>query len=361
MMKSGVSVEGGNALFRELVEHAVDVSIVVDNEFRIRYLSSSTTHVFDIEPVSLIGSSLLDFVNRQTLENWRNAVKVNTTKVFPDVPFKAANGKQFYFDIEVSNLLEHFSVQGLVLKLHDITAKKEKEKNLLLTNQQLDQVIYKTFHDLKAPLLSSLGLVRLAENASALEKDQYIALIKKSLLKLNSSIDEMTHFFTHDKMTLQRRYIDLKQLLAEEIETLQNQFNMNSIVTTITFVENADFYSDVVRVRTILTNILSNAMKYCDVRKTSSFVKINAAVTVGFCDICITDNGIGIEPNAKEKIFDLFFRSTSQSYGTGIGLFIVKDTIQRVRGTIEVDSIYGEGTTFRIRIPNQLHQPIEAE
>ncbi|HOX83587.1 MAG TPA: HAMP domain-containing sensor histidine kinase, partial [Chryseolinea sp.] len=271
------------------------------------------------------------------------------------------NGKQFYFDIQVSNLLEHFSVQGLVLKLHDITARKEKEKNLLLSNQQLDQVIYKTTHDLKAPLLSSLGLISLAESASAEEKDQYIALIKKSLLKLNSSIDEMTHFFRHDKLALQRQYIDVNQLLSEEVETLQNQFHKNPVVTTITFSGGADFYSDLVRVRTIVTNILSNAMKYCDVRKTSSFVKIDAVVTRDYCDICITDNGIGIEPEGKEKIFDLFFRNTDQSHGTGIGLFIVKDTIQRVKGTIEVDSIYGEGTTFRIRIPNQLHQPIEAE
>ncbi len=186
-------------------------------------------------------------------------------------------------------------------------------------------------------------------------------MIKKSLVKLNSFIDEMTHFFRHEKLALQRQQIDLKQLLTEEVETLQNQFHTHPVVTTITLSGKADFYSDLVRVRTIVTNILSNAMKYCDVRKTRSFVKIDAVVTKDFCDICITDNGIGIEPEGKEKIFDLFFRSTDQSYGTGIGLFIVKDTIQRVNGTIEVDSIYGEGTTFRIRIPNQLHQPIEAE
>jgi signal transduction histidine kinase len=245
--------------------------------------------------------------------------------------------------------------------LHDITAKKQKEQTLLLANQQLDQVIFKTTHDLKAPLLSALGLVSLTEQALPEEKDEYIALIKKSLLKLNLFIDEMTHFLRHDKLALQRQFIDLKQLLTEEIEILQNQLHTHQVVTTITLTGTVDFYSDLVRVRTIVTNILSNAMKYCDVRKTSSFVKIDAVVTTDFCDICITDNGIGIEPEGKIKIFDLFFRGTDQSHGTGIGLFIVKDTIQRVKGTIEVDSIYGEETTFRIRIPNQLHQPNEAE
>ena len=360
-MKSGGYLADDDALFRELVENAVDVSIVVDQSFRIRYLSSSTTYVFGIEPVSLVGRNLIDFVDEQTLTHWKDSVAANSTQVFTDVPFATQSGKQFYFDIQVSNLLENYSVHGLVLKLHDITAKKRKEQTLLQANQQLDQVIFKTTHDLKAPLLSALGLVSLAERALPDEKDEYIALIKKSLLKLNLFIDEMTHFLRHDKLALQRQLIDLKQLLTEEIETLQNQLHTQRVATTVTLIGTVDFYSDLVRVRTIVTNILSNAMKYCDVRKTSSFVKIDAVVTGEFCDICITDNGIGIEPEGKKKIFDLFFRGTDQSQGTGIGLFIVKDTVQRVNGTIEVDSIYGEGTTFRIRIPNQLHQPIEAE
>jgi len=361
-MKRGVgNVEGNDALFRELVENAVDVSIVVDKSFRIRYLSSSTSHVFGINPVALVGRSLIDFVDLKTLTHWKDSVSANSTQIFTDVPFAAQNVKQFYFDIQISNLLENYSVHGLVLKLHDITEKKQKEQALVLANLQLDQVIFKTTHDLKAPLLSALGLVSLAEQANVDEKDEYIALIKKSLLKLNLFIDEMTHFLRHDKLALQRQFIDLKQLLTEEIETLQNQFHTHPVATSVSLTGTVDFYSDLVRVRTIVTNILSNAMKYCDVRKTSSFVKIDAVVTRDFCDICVIDNGIGIEPEGKNKIFDLFFRATDQSQGTGIGLFIVKDTIQRVNGTIEVDSVYGEGTTFRIRIPNQLHQPIEAE
>lgn len=327
-MMNGVGrIEGNDALFKELVENAVDVSIVIDKAFRIRYLSSSTARVFGIEPVSLVGRSLLDFVNPQTLDIWKDSVAVNATQVFTDVPFTTQSGKQFYFDIQVSNLLENYSVKGLVLNLHDITAKIERENTLLLANRQLDQVIFKTTHDLKAPLQSALGLVSLAERALADEKDQYIAMIKKSLIKLDSFIDEMTHFFRHDKLALQRQHIDLKQLLTEEIETLQNQFHTHKVATTVILSGEVDFYSDLVRVRTIVTNILSNAMKYCDVRKTSSFVKMDATVTGDFCDICITDNGIGIEPEGKEKIFDLFFRSTDQSHGTGIGLFIVKDTI----------------------------------
>ena len=73
------------------------------------------------------------------------------------------------------------------------------------------------------------------------------------------------------------------------------------------------------------------------------------------------DNGIGIEPQYQEKIFDLFFRATDQSQGTGLGLFIVKDTIDKLRGKIEVESEPGRGTTFTIEIPNQIFQPVTVD
>ncbi len=149
----------------------------------------------------------------------------------------------------------------MVLKLHDITIKKQKEQTLLIANQQLDQVLYKTTHELKAPILSALGLVNLAEQSFTKEKDQYIAIIKKSLLRLNSFIDEMTHFYRHDKLTLQRQHIDLKQLLTEDIEILQNQLHTHQIAMTISLSGDVFFYSDRIRVKTIVTNILSNAIK----------------------------------------------------------------------------------------------------
>jgi signal transduction histidine kinase len=120
--------------------------------------------------------------------------------------------------------------------------------------------------------------------------------------------------------------------------------------------EVSDFFSDLIRVKTIVTNILTNAIKYADPIKTAPFIKVVAKVGAEFCEIAVSDNGIGIDTEHLEKIFDLFHRATSVSQGTGIGLFIVKDTIERLHGTIEVQSEIGVGSTFRIHIPNQLYQ-----
>jgi signal transduction histidine kinase len=249
----------------------------------------------------------------------------------------------------------------LVLKLHDITDKKRKEKELVRSNQHLDQVIYKTTHDLKAPLMSALGLVKIAEDAPLEAKGQYISLIKKTLLKLDSYIDEMNNFFRNEKLALKRDRIDVEQLLAEEQENLKNLAHGDKIKVLFEVDNSTEWYSDPIRVKTIVANIFSNAIKYQDLQKQNPFIKIAAHVTEEFCDLSIEDNGIGIEPEFQDKIFDLFFRATDQSQGTGLGLFIVKDTVERLRGSIKVKSRFGKGTTFFVRIPNQLKQPVEVE
>jgi PAS domain S-box-containing protein len=348
-------------MFQELVENSNDIVIVTDREYRVRYISSSVVDVFGIEPVAVVGRNIFEFVKREKVQPWKDCLQEASYPFVDEISVNRGENDKVYFDVYVSNLLYHYKVQGLVLKLHDITQKKKKEKDLVRSNQHLDQVIYKTTHDLKAPLMSALGLVKIAEDAPLEAKDQYIGLIKKTLVKLDAYIDEMNNFFRNEKLALQRDKIDLGALLKEEQENLKNLDHGDKIDVLFEVDNSVEWYSDAIRVKTIVTNIFSNAIKYQDLQKQNPFIKIAAHVTEEFCDLSIEDNGIGIEPEFQDKIFDLFFRATDQSKGTGLGLFIVKDTIERLKGMIKVKSRQGKGTTFFIRIPNQLHQPIEVD
>ncbi len=348
-------------MFQELIENSNDIVIVTDREYRVRYISSSVIDVFGIEPVAVIGRNIFDYVKRDKVQPWKDCLQEASYPFVDEISVNKGEHDKVYFDVHVSNLLNHYKVQGLVLKLHDITEKKKKEKELVRSNQHLDQVIYKTTHDLKAPLMSALGLVKIAEDAPLEAKDQYIGLIKKTLLKLDAYIDEMNNFFRNEKLALQRGKIDLEGLLREEQENLKNLAHRDKVNVLFEVDNSIEWYSDPIRVKTIVTNIFSNAIKYQDLQKQNPFIKIASHINEEFCEISIEDNGIGIEPELQDKIFDLFFRATDQSQGTGLGLFIVKDTIERLKGSIKVKSGYGKGTTFFIRIPNQLHQPIEVD
>ncbi|MBL7857921.1 MAG: PAS domain S-box protein [Cyclobacteriaceae bacterium] len=347
-------------LFKEVVEHSGDIVIVTDRQFLIRYISSSVRKVFDVDPVALLGRNVFSYLNPEKIQGWKNCI-AGKQPLFDEVTLKTRDGRQLFFDVHISNLIDHYQVQGLVLKLHDVTGKKIKEQELLRSNKQLDQVIYKTTHDLKAPVMSALGLVDLAEKSSAEDQAHYLQMIRKSLLKLDSLIGEMYNFFRNEKLVLQRSRIDLHAMLKEELENLISPLEENIISVDFEISGDHQFFSDRVRVQTVITNILSNAIKYYDRQKTKPFIKISISVNPDICILKVEDNGIGIEPEYQNRIFDLFFRATDHAQGTGLGLFIVKDTIEKLEGTIDVQSTPGSGTTFLIRIPNQLNQPLAVE
>jgi PAS domain S-box-containing protein len=344
--------------FRELVENSDDIFIVVDRNYKIRYISSSVSKLYGTQPIALLGKDIFSYVSPDKLEECRKYFSDSGNGQSYEIGLELRKGFKTYFDVHITQAHQQGAMPGFLLKLHNITKKKNKEKELMDTNKQLDQVIYKTTHDLKAPILSALGLINLAEKSPADQRQEYLSLIKRSLLKLNAFIEEMNNFFRNEKMALQREKIEIGMLIHEEIHDLRNLYNADKIRIEIKVDEGTEFFSDVVRVKTIITNILTNAIKYTDPKKPNPFIQVKAKVKADFCEISISDNGIGIDQEHVEKIFDLFHRATSVSHGTGIGLFIVKDTIERLSGIIHVKSKIEEGTTFIMQIPNQLYQPV---
>jgi PAS domain S-box-containing protein len=347
-----ISMEWREGMFRELVENSGDIIVVVDKDLYIRYISSSVADILDVKPVSLLGRKINDFISIDRVQQWREQLRQDVNMLTDEIEMNSQEQK-LYFEVRVSNMLHHYPVQGLVLKLNDVTEKKKRENELIRSNLQLDQVIYKTTHDLKAPLMSALSLVNIAEQAPDIEKDRYITLIRKSLMKLNLFIEEMNNFYRVDKLEIQCEKINLVEVLHEELEHLHQHDEESFIQFDIEIEEQQEFYSDKMRLRTVVTNILSNAIKYQDHKKENPFIKIVAKVDDKNLNLCIEDNGIGIDPAHQGKIFDLFFRATDRAEGSGLGLFIVKDTIDRLSGTIRVKSVVGAGTTFLVQIPNQ--------
>jgi len=346
-------------MFKKLIETSDNIVIVTDPGFNIKYVSAAVEKSFDLPRQQLLGKNVFEFVQPDRIEEWKRCLREQNNNLTEEIALHVGKGRKAYFDVQVLNLIEGFD--GHALYLHDITERKRRERELIKSNEQMDQVIYKTTHDLKAPLNAALALVDLAAEATGEEKARMIEMVKKSLLKLDAFIAEMNVFFRQDKLALQREKIDLRNLLAEEIEGFSNLFERKSIDINFEIEGNVDFMSDAFRIRTIVTNLLSNSIKYSDPKKKKSFIRILVLLNEDFCEIRIIDNGIGIDPQYHNKIFELFFRATNHSQGTGIGLFIVKDTIQKLKGTIDLKSTLNEGTTFLIQIPNQIYQPVAVE
>jgi len=110
--------------------------------------------------------------------------------------------------------------------------------------------------------------------------------------------------------------------------------------------------SDRSRLKVVLHNLISNSIKYADKAKTYSWIRIECELNDPYWQLRITDNGIGIREEYIDKIFNMYFRATDTSKGSGLGLFIVKETLTKIGGGIRVKSEFGVQTTFELQIPH---------
>jgi len=117
------------------------------------------------------------------------------------------------------------------------------------------------------------------------------------------------------------------------------------------------FYTSATRVDIILNNLFSNAIKYADLRKEEPFLKVQMKIDADQAEIRISDNGEGINSEALPKIFDMFYRASGSGSGSGLGLYIVKEAIHKLQGTISVQSEFGKATEFIVIIPNMAVKP----
>ncbi|MCU0352372.1 MAG: PAS domain-containing sensor histidine kinase [Cytophagales bacterium] len=251
------------------------------------------------------------------------------------------------------------TVRQVAFSVLDITDQKNYEKNLSETNEiltklnhELDNFIYRSSHDMRAPLTSVLGLVELFQNENdEQDREEYVQLIGKSVQRLDQLLVNITQYAKNKKLEIKRQPIRFEALVNDLVDGLKFSKNAQDIDFQITVAQSGEFQGDEERLRSVVGNLLSNAIRYRSPHG-QSFVRVNIQASAAQADITVSDNGIGIEPEYQAKIFDMFFKASVQSAGSGLGLYIVKETVLAMDGTIGVESVQGLGTTFTVKIPN---------
>ncbi|MDJ1472878.1 sensor histidine kinase [Xanthocytophaga flava] len=225
-------------------------------------------------------------------------------------------------------------------------------------NHELDNYVYKVSHDLRAPLASILGLLQLVD-MEMLNKDPSTSQIKNYMELIQNRVHKADQFvqsvLMHSKslnLTIQPKAINFAELIRESYSELQYMKNASAIDLQIEITEDAVFQSDELFVGAVIKNFLSNAIKYQDTAKSHTYVQFVVQTNAREAVLHIEDNGIGIEDQYQKQIFDMFFRATAQSDGSGLGLYIVRQIVTRLGGTLRMESRWGKGTLFTITLPN---------
>ncbi|WP_185153680.1 PAS domain-containing sensor histidine kinase [Fulvivirga lutimaris] len=219
-------------------------------------------------------------------------------------------------------------------------------------NFELDQLVYRTSHDLRSPLRSVLGLVNLYKLESPTAKLEFIDKIEDRILKMDEFIKSMLNYSRASRMGIKNEVVDIGALIKENIEGLEflEGFKRMKITTKITG-DTSTLITDQLRLKIILGNILSNAIKYRNQELCTNKLSIKIKILKTKATLVFEDNGIGISEEYLGKVFDMFYRATEQSDGSGLGMYIVKQSIDRLGGTIDIQSKLGEGTKIEIELP----------
>lgn len=234
----------------------------------------------------------------------------------------------------------------------EIEQRKRTEAKLVETNRDLDTLLYRTAHDLKAPLATSLGMLDLAiSDTEAPETLQYFEMVKISNTQLNNIVDNLLEITQIKQRSLSYSPTNVTLLAKEVWESLADEPGYDRVK----FEDNSEpGFSPTVDAELltfIIHNLFQNGINYRDEKKEECTLLFRAEKMGNATLFTVRDNGVGIKPEATEKIFQMFYRGSNRKESTGLGLYVVKEAISRMDGSITVDSQVGQGSTFRIRIP----------
>jgi signal transduction histidine kinase len=271
----------------------------------------------------------------------------------------------YYFTIKLLNLLGKpvgaldlfgavdlllISLMGMSMVMWFLEDERQK---LNEENKELDSFLSSTSHDLRTPIASILGLTYLGRIELQEEKARtFMNIIEERIKKLDLIISDILNLSRSKKIDVKIEELDLRELIEETTADIRFNKGASSITLDYQAHPSHTFKSDYNQVKIILSNLLTNAVKYHNLDQPHPFIWVTFKRNRNIVEISVEDNGRGISKENVPKIFDMFFRAAEDTEGTGLGLYIVKEALTKIKGIIFVDSQLGKGSKFRIVLEN---------
>ncbi|MEP7263674.1 MAG: HAMP domain-containing sensor histidine kinase [Bacteroidota bacterium] len=338
--------------------------------------------LFEMHFVAFIGSAILI-----TYQNWKLQIPIAVAVVIHHALFgylQFMGMSSIYFTqleyMDLSTFIIHVSFASFIFFLCGLwsynikkyteqfikqsyeigrlqIADKQREE-LCKANMELDKFVYGVSHDLRAPLKSISGIVTITEEETTDPAiKEYMEMIKGSITRLDDFIVDILNYSRNARAEIRESDVDFEGMLKDIKENLKYMGDDHRMVNIYLNINSKKpFRSDKSRISVVLNNLISNAIRYQNPSVTDAYVEVNVITDETEAVITIKDNGIGINKEQHAKIFEMFYRVTENSVGSGLGLYLVKETIDKLNGLIQIDSEPGVGTSFKLNIPNLFHQ-----
>lgn len=355
-MKAQETIRKTELLFSELFNSSPMAIVLLDSNGNVDRVNRGFELMFGFTISELKGRSLNEFIVPPTLESEGNdlnsvissdqVVRMETTRLRRD---------DVLLSVIIYGVPVHFEDEtiGIFGVYVDITSQKLIEEELKVRNTELDNFVYKVSHDLRAPLSSVLGLVNLAQHPRNQDDPKaYLKIIGEKVNQLDHFISDVLSHSKNLKLEIKNGLIHFDEIVDTAFRNLSYMEGADQIHKKI-HITGHGFYSDPWRVEEIFRNLISNAIKYRKIDNPSHEIKIEIAIEQKEAIISFRDNGIGISKQNLSRVFDMFYRASEQSGGSGLGLYIVKNAVEKLGGRVSVGSEPRLYTLFEIVLPNQ--------
>ncbi len=358
-------LENQRRFFENLFDEIpVDLAIF-DAERRFKYLNKTAVKDDQLRQW-MIGKTNTDYFNLKKMDAeigqsremyFQTALDSNKLVSFEDIHHKDSE-KEVHMLRIVSPYISHDQQKYLLAYGMNITDIKQHtkivdQKNIELEklNKELNSIIYSITHDFRSPILAVKGLIELVKMSLECNQqlDYFLNLITETIDRVDNQVIDIYYFVKNSNIETQLVAVNLEEIAIEIFDSVKYAVPY-PIEFRLNIEQNALLFTDLYRLKIILNNLISNAVKYS--RYNNAYVEVNATINEAQVFLSVSDNGEGIEKNLQEKVFEIYYRASKKTGGSGLGLFICSEAVRKLNGTIELDSTLGQGSTFKVNLPN---------
>ena len=271
---------------------------------------------------------------------------------------------ELFLEASLTPLFENqHAYSGLIILIRDITERVEIQNKVRLQSEQLlgmnklkDRLFSIIAHDLRGPLINLNDIIKML-NEGMITEEEFKSFVPQLSKNIGYTTGLLENLLFWSKSQLQGEvvkpvYFNLKEISVNILHLFENTIHEKDILIENNIQLSCKVYADKDMIQLVVRNLISNAVKFS---KRGGSIKLTTRTEENYTNLCVTDTGVGISETDQKKFFEqetFTTRGTDNEQGTGLGLLLCKDFIEKNGGSIWVESEIGKGSKFCVRIPN---------
>ncbi len=344
--------------FQYTIDGMIEGVQIVGFDYRYLYVNNIVALQAKRRKDELIGRTMMEmFPGIDQTEMFRQLRYSMVERAYVEMEneFNFPDGSKAWFKLTMQP-----APQGVLILSRDVSDQKKfitllenQNHRIKKMNSVLDRFLYSVSHEFRTPICNGLGLINLARATNTeSDKQDILNKLEFTIRNLDDMLQNIGVFSDISRLELSSKETDIQEVFHECTEQAKIQGGTHEVEVTLDVNQNAPLICDRTRLFVILRNLVSNSIKFRDLRKQHQYVTVTVTVDQVNVKIEVKDNGRGIKEEYLDKIFDVFYKVNSTSEGSGLGLFMVREIAEAMGGKFTVESRYESGTIFRIEFPN---------